>query len=327
MADLGRQVKYGIGIEATPGTAVTPTRWFNQLSFDLHPVTTTANNSSGWANLVRTNSTSVVRRHAEGSVEAKLTPNLGAIVFAATMGVASTATNADASGNVYDHTINISNNIEGKTFTLVRQDGLSTEAYAGCRFGEWQLTLDLDGYVTYTAAVYGRPAASTAATAAFVDEIEFVASHLNVKQAATAAGLGAAANIATVDAFTLTCNPNIEQDNEAGNKAPAGFTSRGYELSFEITKRYTDRTFENAYKNGTATAWQLNIVNDDETIGTSARAGAVFTAPKCNITDWTRDESDLDNPINETFTGTIHYSAADQYALRAVFTNTLTSIF
>lgn len=322
---LGRQVKYGIGVETTPGTAVTASKWFNQLSFELNPVVTTVNNESSWGNLVKTNSANVVRRHAEGKAEAKLTPDLGGLLLALAFGNSSSTAVAGNAG-VYDHTINLTNDIIGKTATFVKQDDLSTEAYAGGRIGEWALSLDLDGYLKYTASIFAQAGVTAAATPVYTEDVEFVASHFNVKQAATIGAIGAASNLSTVESFSITANANIEADNAAGSKSPRGFSSRGYDLSFEMTTRYADRTFEDAYKNGTSAAFQVTIENDDEVIGTNARGKFVFTAPRVTISEWTREASDLDAPVTQSMTGTIHYSPTDLYALRAVVTNRMQTL-
>lgn len=316
MAEIGRQVKYGVGVETTAGTPVAPTKWINQLAFDMHPVVTTANNESAWGNLFRTNSTTKIREHSEGTLEAKLTADNSGIILLGAFGAVSTAANADASGTVKDHTFTLNQNIAGKSLTFVRQDGLSTKAYALGRIGEWTLSVDLDDYVKYTANIMAKPSTATTATAAYVEETEFVAKHFTVNTGGDA--------ISTVESFTLTVNPNLEADTGAGSAAPYGFSSRGYDASFEMTCRYNDLTFENAYRNGTDVELNLSIVNTDVTFGTAAHPALAIEAGRANITDWTLNE-DLDGPITQTLTGTIHYFPSDARALRAVLTNTTAS--
>ena len=95
-------------------------------------------------------------------------------------------------------------------------------------------------------------------------------------------------------------------------------------MSFEMTTRYSGSTYEDAYKAGTELALQVTASNTDVIIGTAANPKFVFTAPKMVVTDWSRSE-DLDAPTTQTMTGTIHYSPADAYALRAVITNLQTN--
>lgn len=321
---LGRQVSYGIGKETTPGTPVSATDWLKQLSFELNPMSETSPNTSALGVVEKTNSSTVLRRHTEGSFEAKLTDNTGGLILLGAMGSVSTAPNADGSGLVYDHTFNINQNINGQSFTLVRKDEVGTRRHSLARFGEWSLTMELDNYIRYTAAILAKKAESTTASPAYTEENEFVPKHMNIRSAATAAGLGAASDIATVESFTLTCNPNLEADWQSGSGDPYGFSSRGYDLTFEITKRYVNSTYEDAYNAGTELAWRVTTENTDVTLGTAARPKLVFTAPKVNITDYARSE-DVDAPVTETFTGTIHFSVSDAYALRAVLTNLRTS--
>ena len=324
MSDLGRQVKYGLGKETVPGTPVAASTWVNQLSFQLNPVNDYINNESSFGVIERTNSSDITNKRAEGSLEAKLTDKTGGLILLGLFGSVTTSDNADSDASVKDHTFNINQDIDGQSLTLIRKDTVSTKAYSLARIGEWTLEMDIDDYVKVTADIMARTGESTTATPAYVLENEFVAKHFSVKVASTAAGLGAATAESTVESFSLTVNPNLEADRAAGSVAPYGFSSRGYEMSFEMTCRYDNSTFEDAYEDGTALALQVAAVNTDVTIGTAANPSLTLTAPKFNITDWTRNE-DMDGPVTQTFTGTIHYSPADAYALRAVLVNTQAS--
>lgn len=320
MAELGRNVKYGIGI----GSDVAAAQWFNHLEFGLKPVNQYINNTSAWGNVVRTNSASIARSYTEGSLVEKLTANRAGYVLLGAFGSVSTGDNADTDASVKDHTFTINSDIDGQAITLYRKDELQTLKYTGARIGEWSLEMELDDYIRFNASILAQAGESTTATPAFVEDTEFLAKHFTIKSASTVAGLSGATAVSGVQSFTLTMNPNLEADNEAGSDAPMSFTSRGFELSFEMTCRYTDTTFETAYNNGTDLAFQIGATNTDVTIGTAANPGLVLTAARVNITDWDRT-GDLDAPLDQTMTGTIHYSPSDAYALQAVLTNTTAS--
>lgn len=320
MSELGRQVKYGIGI----GSDVAASQWFNHLEFDLKPVNQYINNESAWGNIVRTNSSLVARQYTEGSLIEKLTPNRAGYILLGAFGSVSTADHADSNAAVKNHTFNINEDINGQAVTLYKKDSLQTLKYTGGRIGEWSLQMELDDYIKFSANIMALKGVSTTATPAFIEDAEFVAKHFSIKSASSVAGLSGATAVSGVQSLTLTMNPNLEADNEAGNDEPMGFSSRGFELSFEMTCRYNDTTFETACNNGTELAFQVSAVNTDVTIGAAANPGLVLTAARVNITDWS-PTGGLDAPLDQTITGTIHYSPADAYALRAVLTNTTAS--
>jgi hypothetical protein len=322
--DLGRQVKYGLGKESTAGTAVAASTWIPQLKFELNPKTDYVNNEASFGVIERYNDSTAIRQWAEGSLEAKLTSESAGHILLGAFGTVANTDNADANAAVIDHTFTINQNTAGQSFTLYRKDSVATNRYAMGRFGKWELNMELDKYVTFKADVLAQKASSTTGTPAYTSETEFVAKHASVKTASTVAGLSGATAIAPLESFTLTVDPNLELDWQAGSTDPFAITSRGYEMEFEMTCRYNDQTYENAYNAGTVLALQVNAVNTDVTIGTSARPGLVFTAPRMIITDWSRNE-DLNAPITQSMTGTIHYSVADAYALKAVLTNTTAS--
>lgn len=319
--DLGRQVKYGLGKETVAGTPVSASFWLNQLKFDLNPVVSYISNDSAWGRIEKTNNSVIDQQYAKGSLNAKLTSESAGMILLGSFGSCSSSTNSDSSNLVYDHTYTINQSYNGQSLTFVRKDSLSTLAFALGRIDTFKLDMKLGQYVQYNSDVMAKVGASATATPAFVEETEFVSKHMSVKTASTASGLGSATAVTTVDSFTLTVNPNLQADFAAGSKDPYGFSSQGYDLSFEMECRYNDQTFENAYKNGTSLALQLTALNTDVVIGSAAHPGLVITAYRMFITDWARTE-DLNGPITQKMTGTIHFSPSDSKALQAVLTNT-----
>jgi len=324
VSDLGRQVKYGIGKETTAGTAVAASNWVPQLKFSLNPMRDYAVNESAFGRVEKSNSADITKRWAEGDFEAKLTDKTSGYILLGAFGSVSTAANADASTLVKDHTFTINQDINGQSFTLVRKDSIATEAFALARFDEWKLKMELGKYVSFTSKIMAKTGSTTTATPAYVLENEFVPKHAAVKTATTAAGLTGATAISTIQSFTISVNPNLEADFGAGSNDPFGFSSRGYEMDFEMECYYTDTTYKTAFETGSALALQISLINTDVTIGTSAKPGLVLTAPKMNITDWALNE-DLDSVVTQTMTGKIHYSPTDSYALKAILTSLQTA--
>lgn len=318
--DIGRLVKYGLGKETVANTAVAASTWISQLGFELNSKAEYVNNEGSFGVLEKTNDSIVLRSWAEGSLEAKLTSLSSGYVLLGAFGSVSSAANPDASTTIKDHTFTINQTVLGQTFTFYRKDSISTTRFAGSRIGKWELNMDLDKYVSFKADIMAGAGSTTTATPAYVVEPEFVAKHCSVKTATTLAGLSGATAYASVQSFTITVDPNLDTNWQAGTSVPESFTSNGYEMKFEMETRYNDQVYENAYKNGTSLALQVTAKNTDVVIGTSANPGLVLTAPKMFITDWSRSE-DLDKPITQKMTGTIHYSSSDAYSLKAVLTN------
>lgn len=323
--DLGSQVSYGVGKEVTAGTGVAATYWLNQLSFAMNPVVTYTDNTAAWGVLEKANDSIITSQYAKGTLNGKLTDESAGLILLGSFGSVSSVANADASGDVYDHTFTINQDIDGQSLTFVRKDSLSTMAYAMSRIDKWALSMKLKDYVQYNADVLAMVGSSTTASVVYVAENEFVPKHISVKTASSASGLSAASAVSTVDSFTLTVNPNLStSDFAAGSNDPFSFSSQGYDLSFEMECRYNDTTYEDAYKNNTPLALEVSASNSDVTIGTSANPGLTFTAYKMYITDWARSE-DLNKPLTQKMTGTIYYSSADAKAIQAVLTNLVTS--
>lgn len=321
MADNGRQVRYGVGI----GADVAPAAWLDHLSVELNDRTEHVMNNSATGRLERTNSSLALRSWAEGPYEEKLTADRSVYTLLGVFGSISTTDNADSNAAVKDHTLNLSQNVEGQPLTFYRKDSLTTKKYKNARLGETTISMALDDYVRISSNVLASKGVTTTATPTTSAEAEFVAKHFSIKASTTGiAGIAAATGISTVESCVLTINPNLRINWEAGSDEPESFTSEGYEVSFELSKRYNDTTFEDAYNNDTELAFQLTLENTDVLIGTAAHPKFVFPAPHVKITDWAKNE-ELDGPITETMTGTIHFDRTAGYALRAIVTNTTAS--
>src|SRR3954447_23421828 len=69
---IGRRVAVGVGVEATPGTAVAPAHWIKHTSLDFQRKNTRVENDSAMGRNEGVNDSAIVEEWAEGTLEGKV---------------------------------------------------------------------------------------------------------------------------------------------------------------------------------------------------------------------------------------------------------------
>lgn len=142
----GRQVEVGIGIEATPGTAVAATYYFKWDSFTMQSMVDKVNLTSARGIRTEISGNIINRRYGKGAMECVPTPYNMPYILGLALGVRTTVTDPDSSEDVYDHTYTIQQlNASMKTATLfVQQGAVQTEKYANVVADTLDLTFAKD---------------------------------------------------------------------------------------------------------------------------------------------------------------------------------------
>ena len=146
MAKLsGRQVEIGIGIEATPGTAVAATDYFKWESFTMQSMVEKGvlNSARGIRN--KASNSLIMKRYGKGDIEFVPTVDMLPYILGMVLGSRSSGASAGESA-VYDHTFTVQNaNASMKTATLLcAQGSIQTERYANCVAESFDLTVNKD---------------------------------------------------------------------------------------------------------------------------------------------------------------------------------------
>lgn len=141
----GRQVEIGIGIETTPGTAVSAADYFKWDNFSFQSMSDKAllNSARGVRNKI--SNSIVIKKYGKGTLEFSPTVDILPYVLGLILGSRSSGTSSGESA-VYDHTFTVQNaNASMKTATiLVKQGGVQTERYANCVLNTFALTIEKD---------------------------------------------------------------------------------------------------------------------------------------------------------------------------------------
>lgn len=321
---IGRRVSVGLGVESAYGTAIAPTIWPRQLKMNFQRKTTRVENDSAMGRIEKTNDSAVVEEWAEGTLEGKVYDTSIGYLLYNIFGTCVNSTNADASGTVYNHTIDVAQTNVAKSLTIARIDPISSRRHAMGTVMNLDITADQGDWVKFSSAIQAQVGTTSSDTAAYVVENPFTSKHVTVKLATNVAGLGAATALA-IKHLKLSIKEAVTPYYAHGAIDPAAFNTGAWQATGEVTLRYTDGTLESNWFTNAIQAMSIAFKNTDVTIGTSANPSLTFTAPRVRLNTFVMSDP-LDSVVEQTVGFTCELDTSAAYALRAVLVNTAPTI-
>jgi hypothetical protein len=320
---IGRRVSVGFGIESVSGTGVAPAAWFKHLSLDFQRRTTVIQNDSAIGRQEKNNDSAIVGKYADGKFEGKVGDITIGYLLYNIFGDLATTTNADASGNVKDHTFNVSQTKVSPSLTVARVDPKTSRRHALAMIAELEIAFETGGWVKVNGSLSAKVGTTSSETVAFAAENEFTSKHIISKLAANVSGIGAATALETKSG-KITIKRDVTAFIPQGTDEPVSFDIGPTDFTGELVLRYLNTTQEDLWFANTVQALKIAISNTDVTIGTSAHPGLAFTAPRVRLSSFGMS-NDLDSIVEQTvgISGELDMTAG--YMLRAVLTNLQTS--
>lgn len=320
---IGRQIKMGIAKESTRGTAATPSHYVKWTSFDHESVPEYANDEGAMGTLVPTTEGHVVAKMAQGGFSANLGDDAIGLILYNLLGGLSSDANADASGNVYDHTYSLAESVTHQSLTITTEEPNQELAFALAMIESFELKFELGKLVEYTANFVSQGEASASITPSFQTENLFRPQDLTVKLASAKSGLGAASAIC-VRSLTLKIEKNTEADKCLGNVAPQDFNNREFKITGSMELIFENETYKDYNLDGTARALRIDLVNSGVTIGTAANPQLLIDLNSVQFQEYDRSKG-LGDMVTQTLGFVGHYSIGDAEAIEAVLTNLTSS--
>lgn len=298
MKTAGRQVEVGIGIEATAGTAVTPTSYFEWDTLTMQSVSDKImlNSARGIRN--KASASIIDRQYGKGDIE--FSPTVGSLPYMAHLALG-TMVSALHSGEttVYDHTATVNNvNASMPTATLVvKQGSVDIEKYTNTVVDTWSLTLDKD-FAKFKATMLAGFPTSGSATPSYVKETHFTRNDLTVQFGTTLSLAGAATATPLIDVEVNGAN-NVLVDDAflSGSTEPAagGFIAGPLEVKGSYTLQFADTVELAKYQQNTLNAMIVTLTG--AAIGSAANEQIVIKLGKLVLTK---------EPLTYNIDGVIH---------------------
>jgi hypothetical protein len=305
---IGREISFGVGVEATRGTAqTTADRWIRKTTANVIPRAERVIDDTTFGRLEDAERVRTVRRWSEGDVEGILHADVAGYFFLNLYGA---STSNVVSGTVYEHAFALAQNIQHPTLTLfaIDADVRNTRIPGGVISG-LEITAATDQYVRYTASFLGREAQSSTDTPELATEYDWVSRDIEVKIAETEVGLGSASPLKLKN-LSISWNPNATADWVFGSYSPEDIYNGAFEITGSFTRNYTDNTFKDLYESDAFRYMQVEIVGEEDLGGGETPELRVFLN-KIQITDWNRSSGGNDL-VTEDVSFKAFYNVADE---------------
>jgi hypothetical protein len=308
---IGRREAIGVGIEATPGTAVAPQTWVRWLDQSIQPKTNVIENESAMGVVDRVNDSEVSSRWAEGTIGGKVTVDSFGFFLLGMFGTVSTGA-ADATTGLYPHTFSTKQSSIPTALTVARSTPLGSQRFSYSVIDSLEISAEAGGWVEMSAAIKARAGTSSTETVAFTTEKEFTSKHITLKTAADIASLGAAP-VVNAQSLQLTLERSSEAFNPLGTSDTPEYDRGVFEARGEFVVRLTDTQLEEDYLANTRKALSIMLDNEDE--------GVTFTASKARYRELERS-ADRDNTVTATVQFYCEFDTSTNSSIVPVLRNT-----
>lgn len=286
----GRAGTWGFGVETTPGTAVTPSRWlpFTGEGFSYERESITSNSMRGDTALARSSTDRIVTAvGASGSFAGELRTRQMGLLLQHMLGTTTPVITQQGATTAYLHTY-VPGSLDGKALTVQKRvpfatgSSASIHTYRGCKITSWEIacsageiatvSCDFDAMDETTATAYTTPSYVDGALFSFKDGTIYTGGTVSVAGGVASRTGGSA--VASVTGVTISGSNNLKTDRRFfGN---AGVKAEQIENDFrEVTgsfeTEFTDMAMYDLYRNDTTTVVELKFVS-------SVLAGTGFPA-------------------------------------------------
>lgn len=291
---VGRRGTLGVAIEATRGTAVSPTFWVPNVTMSFGDRTETAREEQGQGVIADSDSSYVVMKMGEGEVEAQLYDKALGVILTGVLGAAPST----AGSNPYTHTYTLSNSNQAKSVSLYWKDPDRSDMFALGMVNSFQISVEPNGIVSYTIGFMSKTAKDWASQTPNFTSLgsKFLHQHLQVRLADTVGAVSAATAISLKN-FELNVEKNTMFDSVMGTVEPEDILNQQLSVEGSLELNLEDDTYRDYMLNGTYKAMEVKLDRS-----TSSRLTLQF--PRVDFSQWEPDFT-----LNEIAKQTINFKA------------------
>lgn len=291
---VGRRGTLGIAIEATRGTAVSPTFWVPNVTMSFGDRTETAREEQGQGVIADSDSNYVVMKMGEGEVEAQLYDKALGVILTGVLGAAPSSSGV----NPYTHAYTLSNSNQAKSVSLYWKDPDRSDMFALGMVNTFQISVEPNGIVNYTIGFMSKTAKDWASQTPNFTSLgsKFLHQHLQVRLADTVGALSAATAI-SLKSLELNINKNTMFDSVMGTIEPEDIINQQLSVEGSLELNLEDDTYRDYMLNGTYKAMEVKLLR-------SASSSLTFQFPRVDFSQWEPDFT-----LNETAKQTINIKA------------------
>lgn len=318
---IGRQVDVGIGKESVRGTAVVPTFFIPQVSFEFNEQIQQATDGGSVGRIEGSIDQNVTEQFVEGTLEGIIRAESFGLLLLATMGaVVSNVDSPEAGVQTHDYTVD--NSAQHQSLTIGVDDPNDPKEFALAMITSLSIEAALNEYITFTADIRAKAGVTQSFTPSYTEADErkvFLPQHGTFKTAADLSGLGAAPEI-KIRSFTLNIAKNVEDDQVIGNLAPDDILNKQFAVEGTVELLYDDSTFVTDLLADTAKAMRLTLANTDITIGSVTNPTLEIDLARVKFSEVSKPFTN-DDLVVQTVSFTAHYDISDAAMIKVKLIN------
>lgn len=313
---IGRRGTLGVAIEASRGTAVSPTYWLPFVTMTFKDTIRSAREEQGMGNIADSDSFFVTMKMGEGEVESQLYDQAIGYILSSLLGAVPVTTGV----NPYTHTYTLSSTNQAKTLSLYWQDPDRNLMFRMAVVDSFKMSVEPNGIVNYTIGFKSKAARDwTAQTPSYTTlGSKFLHQHLQFKLASAIAGLSGATAI-SLKTFELNINRAAIFDDTIGTGEPEDILSNTISVDGSVTLNLEDNTYRNYMLDNTYRAMEIALYR-------SASSSLTLQMPRVDFSEWEPDFT-LNEIAKQSINFKCNYDAANALAIisTAVLVNTKVS--
>jgi len=250
---IGREGSLGIGIERTPGTSVTASKWIPFLTCTLHGTQEILEDEAARGIRERVGGAIAGPKRGEGDVEMLLDAMNAPYLIVPALGAVSTTA---ATTQAYTHTISVKSTNAPKTMTLIYDNGIASRVFTNGVINTFEIGVS-DGLATLSASVLSKFPTTKTGTKSITGEtilgfkdynLYFTTTTNSTYTTLKAAVLANTATATKLSALSFRYNNNAEIQHVSGDEDVESVSMGQVEIEGDYTLFFEDTTERDIYE-------------------------------------------------------------------------------
>ena len=278
----GRQINFGIWIEATRGETATNQYWIPKTNMDFDDKIETKEITSSLGDKLDVSNIELTKQWGEGNIETEASAKALWFFFLTSLWNVQSA----AEGSLYKHTFKIKNDGPNPSATIFIEEPNGQFSYPLALISDFTLNAAVGDPVTATASFKSKKAVSrTDLTPTYIADELFNTKNATIKFAENVSDLPTA-ELTCIESVELNIQKeNIEQFCLNYGNEPKDIIDGPISITGSVVATFeADSFYKNYALDGKEFAFEMELLNNDET------QSLKITTPKAKFTEYSRDK-------------------------------------
>lgn len=306
MQYIGKQIEFGVGVEAVRGTPkTTAEKWARKVSANIMSKAEKAIDDATRGVLADSDGARIVKKWYEGEIAGIVHADTIGYLFYNLFGAVSSS---QLSGVVYGHAFTMDETIQHPALDFFLKTGASQEVLDNGMVTALEIIAVQDNYVRFTAGLIASSSAVNSDTPSYDTEYDFIGKDITVKIADTEAGLTGATAL-SLKTVNIKFDQGAISDFVLGAYNPNDIYNAKMSIEGSFTKNHSDSTFETLFNSDTPKYMSITIEGATVIAG-GYKPKIAIILNKVLVTDWSRSGGN-DELATEEVSFKAFYNATD----------------